>query len=280
MLFFLSISSAMSLAAATVPASASPAPPIIQHVTTISAADVTQAIEAGRLDQARLMLGRLIEAGAAGDVVARLTADLDFAAGRDAEALALYQTLLGPSPADATLCERAVIAALRLNAIDQAQPLAACATASPSASWRAWNASGVLADLMRDWTTADKAYAVALRLSGGSGPVFNNLGYSLLLRGEWESAARYFERAHALDPQSMRIANNLELTRAALDKNLPRRLPRESDSDWAARLNDAGVAARILGDRDRATAAFTQALQANGSWYARAANNLADTQSN
>jgi len=56
---------------------------------------------------------------------------------------------------------------------------------------------------------------------------------------------------------------------------LPRRKPGEADSDWAARLNDAGVAAEALGDRKRAIAAFTQALEASGSWYERAANNLA-----
>jgi hypothetical protein len=39
-------------------------------------------------------------------------------------------------------------------------------------------------------------------------------------------------------------------------------------------LNDAGVAAAILGDKRRATAAFTQALDVSGTWYSRAANNL------
>jgi len=39
-------------------------------------------------------------------------------------------------------------------------------------------------------------------------------------------------------------------------------------------LNDAGVASAILGDRKKAVAAFTQALEASGSWYERAADNL------
>ena len=78
----------------------------------------------------------------------------------------------------------------------------------------------------------------------------------------------------AVDPKSSRAANNLELARAALAVDLPRRRPDEPDSGWAARLNDAGVAAQILGDRKRAIAAFTQALEASNSWYDRAANNL------
>lgn len=262
-----------ALAATAVPAT-QPADP-----WAANAAQVALAIDSGRLDQAKLMLAKLIESGASGARIEQLIADLDFASGRNAEALARYQALLGAQPTQAPLCERAVIAALRLGAVDQAEPLAQCATSAKTAGWRAWNARGVLADLKRDWPAADKAYAKASRLAGGSGPVLNNMGYSHLLRGEWDIAADYFERAHKLDPSSSRIANNLELTRAALDKNLPRRLPRESDTDWAARLNDAGVAAVILGDQARAVAAFTQALQASGSWYERAANNLNNTRS-
>jgi hypothetical protein len=83
-----------------------------------------------------------------------------------------------------------------------------------------------------------------------------------------------FADASAKDPHSTRIANNLELARAALSSDLPRRNPGEADSAWAARLNDAGVAAQLLGDKQRAVAAFAQALEARGSWYDRAANNL------
>jgi hypothetical protein len=77
-----------------------------------------------------------------------------------------------------------------------------------------------------------------------------------------------------MDPGSRRIADNLELAKEALAGELPTRRPGEADGDWARRLNDAGVAAAILGDRERAKAAFSQALEASDSWYARAANNL------
>jgi tetratricopeptide (TPR) repeat protein len=104
--------------------------------------------------------------------------------------------------------------------------------------------------------------------------IVNNRGWSMLLRGRWVEALTFFEQAAALDRSSARIANNLELARAALAADLPKRLRDESDAKWAARLNDAGVAAQILGDRSRAVAAFSQALQASGRWYSRAANNL------
>jgi hypothetical protein len=75
------------------------------------------------------------------------------------------------------------------------------------------------------------------------------------------------ERAAAIDPKSHRIADNLELAKAALSEDLPRRQSGESDADWAARLNDAGVLAAAGGDRKRAVAAFAQALEASNSWF-------------
>ena len=223
------------------------------------------------------MIGRAVAAGAKGPQVDRLLADFAFAAGKNDDALARYLELSAADPKDSLLAERAAIAALRVNNLAVAELLAVRATGAPAATWRAWNARGVLADLKRDWTTADEAYAKAAALAPGEAEVVNNRGWSNLLRGNWQTARDLFEQAAATDPDSTRIANNLELARAALASELPKRRPNEDDRAWAARLNDAGIAARLLGDRPRAIAAFTQALEASGSWYERAANNLQAT---
>ena len=81
-----------------------------------------------------------------------------------------------------------------------------------------------------------------------------------------------------IDPKSARIAANLELARAAVSEELPQRRSGESEVDWAARLNDAGVIARVQGNKRKAVAAFTQAIQARSQYYTRAANNLAMAQ--
>jgi tetratricopeptide (TPR) repeat protein len=96
-----------------------------------------------------------------------------------------------------------------------------------------------------------------------------------MLRGQWQEALPLLERAGALEPKSHRIADNVELARAAIAEDLPRRRAGESDTDWSARLNDAGVIAAAGGQRQRAIAAFAQALEASSQWYQRAANNLA-----
>ena len=253
---------ALSVAAAT---PEQPAPPL---------AEAEHAISAGRLEQARLMIGHAVAAGASGPQIDRLLADLAFASGSNAEAQQRYQSLLAANPTDPLLAERAGIAALKMSNLATASVLIDRATKSPKATWRAWNARGVIADMQQDWAAADAAYAEAAKRAPGESEISNNKGWSQLLRGDWQRAASLFERAVRLDPQSTRIANNLELARAAVAADLPQRRAGESDTSWAARLNDAGMAAQLMGDKQRAVAAFTQALEASGTWYARAANNL------
>jgi Flp pilus assembly protein TadD len=236
--------------------------------------ETSVAIHAGRLDQARLMVARAMSEGALGPEVDRLLGDIAYASGDYAQALVRYRLLANGKHPDRGICERAGIAAIKIRDFAEASHLIACAIEDPAASARAWDARGVLADHEGEWAAADEAYGRAAHLAPDDAAVVNNQGWSMLLRGDWANSVRFFKRAAALDPKSARIRNNLELVSSALAADLPRRQPGESASDWAERLNDAGVAAELLAEKKRAVAAFTQALQASGSWYPRAANNL------
>ena len=253
---------ALSVAAATPKL---PAPPL---------AEAEHAINAGRLEQARLMIGRAVAAGVTGPQVDRLLADFAFASGKNEEAQLRYQRLLAADPTNPVLAERAGISALKVGNVATAVVLIDRSTKSPKASWRAWNARGVISDMQQKWEAADTAYAEAAKRAPDEAEVISNQGWSQLLRGNWNQAVGLFERAAQLDPHSPRIANNLELARGAVAAELPVRQAGEDDRAWAARLNDAGMAAQIMGNRQRAIAAFTQALEASGTWYDRAANNL------
>ena len=233
------------------------------------------ALRAGRLDQAKLMIARAMAAGAAGPELDRTLADFAYASGNYAEALGRYETILRSSPDSEAFFEPAGIAALRTGNIDRATVLLTRATEARNPSWRAWNALGVAADFKSDWLLADRCFTRAMELAPSEAAPINNRGWSLLSRGKWNDAVPILERAVEIDPHSSRAANNLELARAAVSANLPERQPGETSSAWSARLNDAGVAAEILGDRERAVAAFSRSLEASDTWYARAANNLA-----
>ena len=240
-----------------------------------SLAETQHAIDVGRLDQARLMIGRAIAGGMSGPQVDYILADLAFASAKYDEALIRYRQLLARNPDNSLFAERAGISALKQGDVASAASFIDRATRAAKPTWRAWNARGVVADMQQDWSAADKAYGAAANLASDSADVVNNQGWSQLLRGDWKRAIGLFQRAAELDPGSIRIANNLELARAAMAGDLPQRQANETDQAWAARLNDAGMAAQLMGDKRRAIAAFTQALEASGTWYARAANNLA-----
>lgn len=257
---------ALALAAAVVPASNSDRQPLL------SAAG--RAIEAGRFEQARLIIAKSIAAGDQGQDIERLLADLAFASGSNAEAFARYERLIAAGAPRARDTENAGLAALKLGKVDQALQLISAVLEKPDATWRAWNARGVIADLQQDWATADAAYDHASGIAPAQAEIINNYGWSQALRGNWKVAIEHFERAFKVQPQSERIANNLELAQIALVSDLPRRRRGESNESWAERLNDAGVVAQGGGDRAKAVAAFTQALEANGRWYQRAARNL------
>jgi len=265
----------MILLAAAI-AAAPAAAPAEQQVQPLS--EAAHAIEAGRLQQARIMIGNAVKAGERGPAVDRLLGDLAYASGDYAKALPAYLQALVGNTGDALLYERAGISALQIRNMAQAEPLLERAATFPSATWRVWNARGVLADFRRDWTVADESYGRAAALAPQRAEIFNNAGWSLLVRGRWQEALAKLEQAAALDRKSERIAHNLELARAAVSQDLPERRPGESDADWAARLNDAGVIARVRGDTKKATAAFAQAVEVRSEYYERAANNLAQVE--
>ena len=238
-------------------------------------AEAEHAIAAGRIDQARIMIGNAIKSGAKGAEVDRLLADLAFANGEFGMALGRYEALLAGDAANSLYAERAGISAFRTGDVARAARHLELATSLPNASWRAWNSRGVVADHFGDWRMSEEAYGRAAALSPDQPEVLNNIGWSMLLQGRWEEGIALLERAALLDQKSQLIADNLWLARAALASDLPRRRSGESDEDWAARLNDVGVIASIRGERGRAIAAFAQAIEARSNWFERAANNLA-----
>ena len=138
----------------------------------------------------------------------------------------------------------------------------------------AWSLKGIAADRRSDFDAADAAYDHAAALAPTQAAVANNRGWSLMLRGRWAEAADALQSALSLDPAVPHGAANLELARAALAADLPAKGPDETDDAFAARLNDAGVVAALQGNRPRAIAAFSRAIEARRSWFARAAHNL------
>lgn len=238
-------------------------------------AAIRAAIEGGRLIQARTMLESNRQEGASIPEQAVLEADLLMAEHRYRDALSRYLRLALETPGDAHLWTGAGLASLRLGGKAEALARLQRAVALPRVDWRAWNAIGVLLDEERDWVGSAEAYDRALALAPDKATIWNNRGYSLLLQRRFDEGLAALDRAAALDGNNRRILVNRGLARALTGHYPTARGERESAADWAARLNNAGYAAWLAGDRMAARSLLARAVQASEVHNGRALANLA-----
>jgi tetratricopeptide (TPR) repeat protein len=75
---------------------------------------------------------------------------------------------------------------------------------------KAYNAMGISYDNLGEFAMATKCYEVTLDLSP-TGEHYNNLGYNLVLKGEYDEAVEMLKTAVAIDPGNDRIRSNLAL---------------------------------------------------------------------
>ncbi len=240
----------------------------------VEAGQIETAIAQGRLHQAELMVASHRVAGAADSRLDALEADLLLAQHKHEAALAIYLKLAAAAPEEAHFWTGAGIASLQLRRLDDAMAQLRRAAALPGADWKTWNALGVLSDHRRAWQASEEAYGRALALAPASPVALNNRGYSLLLQKRFGEALDLLRRAAALEPENQRIALNLKLAAAMSGDYSLRRGPRESAQAWARRLNNAGYAAWLAGDRAAARSLLARAIEASEIHYSRAAENL------
>ena len=70
-------------------------------------------------------------------------------------------------------------------------------------------------DRLGRFDLSDRVYASLYEISGGNAQYYNNLGYSYMLRGNLTVALTNFRKAKALAPDSVVVANNLQILATA-----------------------------------------------------------------
>lgn len=78
---------------------------------------------------------------------------------------------------------------------------------------RALMALAVAADMEGDFKLSDRAYEMLLTRSRDQVMLFNNMGYSYMLRGDLVRAASYLQEAARRDPKNPVVRNNLAMLR-------------------------------------------------------------------
>jgi Flp pilus assembly protein TadD len=70
---------------------------------------------------------------------------------------------------------------------------------------------GASYDRLGRFDLSDRVYQTLFALSGGTAQYYNNVGYSYMLRGNLTLALTNFRKAKALAPDSVVVANNLQI---------------------------------------------------------------------
>lgn len=236
---------------------------------------IQNAIEGGRLIQARAMLAnrRMIEGATTSSAFEIAHAELALAEHRDAQALGAFADLDQRGISDCRVHAGYGTALLRQQRPAEALAHLRSATQSCPDSWRNWNALGVALDLSGNWQESAKAFETAFQLTDDQAAVMNNFGFSLLLQKRFIEAMRMFEQASRMEPANVRYANNADIARTMAGQPLATSNA-EDPADQARRLNNAGYASLLAGRQEEATAYFSRSLHASDSFYQRASANL------
>lgn len=250
---------------------------------------IQQAIDQERLTQAQAMLGEWRAAttqqttatstnegsGEQDREFSILSAELTLAQRRNEQAMAAFQALATQGVRDCRVDEGLGIAYLRLNQGAAAmEPLARATHACPQ-RWQGWNGYGVALDLQHRWDESRAAYDAAYRLVDRPAGVMNNFGFSLLMQGKPDQAARLFAAARAADPDNMLYANNEDMARVMAGQKLTEPDMKNSQpDDWGRRLSNAGYVAMRMGRNGEAEAYLSRSITESDRYFAQAAANL------
>lgn len=140
--------------------------------------------------------------------------------------------------------------------------------------YRAYNSMGVISDLKKDYVEALLYYKVALKVQPRSAVVWNNMGYSRYLAGDWRAAEKSFKRAIAYRENYEQVWKNLGLLYTRQE-----RYPEALDTfgrlmEKYQAYNDIGYLCMLEGKHEKAAEFFSKALQLSPSYYEMAKENL------
>ncbi len=80
----------------------------------------------------------------------------------------------------------------------------------------AWLGLAASLDQLGKFKIADSAYKQLIQLKGNNARVYNNYGYSHLLRGDYSKARQYLSRAQEIDPSLEEVQGNIHLLEKTL----------------------------------------------------------------
>ncbi|UCH82443.1 MAG: tetratricopeptide repeat protein [Nitrospiraceae bacterium] len=142
--------------------------------------------------------------------------------------------------------------------------------------WKAYNYLGIICDRQQRFEEAVKHYASAIWLQPANAALYNNMGMSLYLSGQYDKAVRAFEEALGRSDDK-KIFNNMALALYKTGEKDRAFNNFNKAGDRASAYNNLGYMHLITGESDKAAKAFSEAIEINPKFYVRANENLEET---
>lgn len=147
------------------------------------------------------------------------------------------------------------------------------AVAQDPGLWRAWNAIGTLHDRAGNWEEAGLAYDRALEIRPDSAMLYNNRGFSHLLRRDHAAAIADFDTALQLEPDMEAARENLRLAFAWAGQ-YDQALVGVSQKDIGRAFNNIGFVALLRGDLPAAESYLLRSMEIDPKFNRVANKNL------
>ena len=236
-------------------------------------AAVEKAVADGRYADAKLMLERALLSDPANPRARLAMAEIQLAF-RNLDMAEQSFASLAETPEVAARAEQGRGITLLMKNQEQASEIALRRAVNlDPALWRAWNGIGMLHDRAGRWDQAVAAYDRALTLNADSAMLYNNRGFSHLLRRAPEAAIADFDRALQLDPQLEAARENLRLA-FAWTGQYERALLGVSRRDIGRAFNNIGFVALLRGDLPAAESYLLRSMEADARFNKVANRNL------
>jgi Flp pilus assembly protein TadD len=199
-------------------------------------------------------------------------------AGRAAEAVTVWKQVIAHPEAQHE--DRVDYADALIRAGEWAEADATLDTIPPTfETYKRYRLEAMIADSNKEWTKADSFYEIAAGLTTEPSGVFNNWGYSKLIRGEYTEAERLFSQAVTYDPKLFTAKNNLVLARGAQRKyDLP--VVEMTQVEQAQLLHTMALSAIKQGDVSIGKGLLQEAIDTHPQHFEAAVRSLRALESN
>ncbi|WP_193370765.1 tetratricopeptide repeat protein [Pelagibius marinus] len=232
-----------------------------------------QSIEQGNYADAKLLLERVLLAEP-GNLRARLAmAETQLAFGQLDAASEAFETLSKVPEATARAQQGRGLTLLLKGQERPALFLLEQAVDKDPGLWRAWNAIGTLHDRAGEWDAAAMAYDRALEIRPDSAMLYNNRGFSHLLRRDHQAAIADFDAALQLEPDMEAARENMRLAFAWAGQ-YDRALVGVSQKDIGRAFNNIGFVALLRGDLPAAESYLLRSMEIDPKFNRTANKNL------